>query len=92
MQQEAAEALALEALGWIASQEDLMGVFLGATGSDVATVRAQAQDPQFLVSVLDFLLMDDAWVIGFCDAQGRAYDAPMRALAALPGGAQMHWT
>lgn len=92
MKQEAAEALALDALGWIASQEDLMGVFLGATGTDIATVRAQVQDPQFLVSVLDFLTMDDAWVVGFCDAQGLAYDTPMRARAALPGGAEVHWT
>lgn len=92
MKQEAAEAIALQALGWIASQEDLMGVFMGSTGIDLATVRDQADDPQFLVSVLEFLTMDDAWVIGFCDAQGLGYDSPMRARAALPGGAQVHWT
>jgi hypothetical protein len=92
MQQDAAEAIALQALAWIAAQDDLMEVFLGSTGTDIATVRAQAQDPQFLVSVLDFLTMDDAWVIGFCDAQGLGYDTPMRARGALPGGATMHWT
>jgi hypothetical protein len=36
--------------------------------------------------VLDFLLMDDAWVVAFCDAAGLPYEAPMRARAALPGG------
>jgi hypothetical protein len=36
--------------------------------------------------------MDDAWVTAFCDLQGLGYDVPMRARAALPGGAEMHWT
>ena len=92
MEQETAEALALQALAWIAAQEDLMGVFLGSTGTDIETVREQAQTPEFLVSVLDFLTIDDAWVVGFCDAQGVGYDVPLRARAALPGGADVHWT
>lgn len=92
MKQETAEAIALQALGWIAGQEDLMGAFLGATGADLDTVRARAEEPEFLVSVLEFLTMDDEWVVGFCDAAGIAYDTPMRARAALPGGAEMHWT
>ncbi|MEM1077352.1 MAG: DUF3572 domain-containing protein [Pseudomonadota bacterium] len=92
MKQETAEAIALQALGWIAGQDDLMGIFLGATGADLTTVRARADEPEFLVSVLEFLTMDDEWVVGFCDAAGIGYDTPMRARAALPGGAEMHWT
>jgi len=42
--------------------------------------------------VLDFLLMDDAWVMGFCEAEGLKYDQPMYARAALPGGEQVNWT
>jgi hypothetical protein len=37
-------------------------------------------------------MMDDAWVVAFCDAAGLPYEAPMRARAALPGGGQVHWT
>jgi len=37
-------------------------------------------------------MMDDAWVMGFCDAVGLPYEAPMQARAALPGGEQVHWT
>lgn len=92
MQQEAAERIAVEVLGWLGSNDDLMPVFLGATGSQAEDLRAQAADPSFLISVLDFLLMDDAWVIAFCDAAGHAYEVPMRARQALPGGAQVHWT
>ena len=52
----------------------------------------RATEPEFLGAVLDFLMMDDAWVVGFCDAQGLKYETPMMARAALPGGAQMSWT
>ncbi len=90
--QEAAETLALTALGWLAANDDLLPVFMGATGVNEADLRAQAADPVFLGAVLDFLMMDDAWVIRFCDETGNAYTAPGQARAALPGGAQMHWT
>ena len=55
-------------------------------------LRARAGEPEFLASVLDFLMLDDAWVMRFCDGAGLAYEAPMQARAALPGGAPMHWT
>ncbi|MFN3145553.1 MAG: DUF3572 domain-containing protein [Paracoccaceae bacterium] len=92
MKQENAETIALHALGWLVAHEDLLPVFLGATGAGLDDVRARASDPDFLGAVLDFLAMDDAWVVAFCDAHGLAYDDPMRARHALPGGAQMHWT
>jgi hypothetical protein len=92
MKQDAAETLAAEALAWIAGQEDLLGVFLGATGASVGDLRQQAGAPEFLASVLDFLLMDDAWVMGFCHATGRAFTEPAAARAALPGGQAVHWT
>ena len=90
--QDAAETLALKALAWLVGNEDLFPVFMGATGADRDAVREQAGDPAFLASVLDFLLMDDAWIIAFCDNQAIAYEDPMQARAALPGGAQVHWT
>lgn len=92
MSQESAETLGLQALAWLAGNEDLWPVFLGATGASAEDARTRAGDAEFLGSVMDFLLMDDAWITGFCDAQGLAYDMPMRARAALPGGGQVHWT
>ena len=89
---EAAETLALQALGWLAANEDLLPVFLGATGVDEASLRAQAAQPEFLAAVLDFLMMDDAWVMAFCDEHALPYERPMMARAALPGGMQMNWT
>lgn len=92
MQQDRAETVAVQALGWLAGNDDLLPVFLNATGASADDLRAQAAEPEFLGSVLDFLMMDDAWVIAFCDAAGLPYNVPMQARQLLPGGAQVHWT
>lgn len=90
--QDSAEMLALQALTWLAGNEDLWPTFLGATGASVSDLSSRAAEPEFLGSVLDFLVMDDAWVIAFCDAHGLPYQAPMQARAHLPGGEAVHWT
>lgn len=90
--QEAAETLALQALAWLAGNDDLFPVFLGATGASASDIAADAGKPAFLGSVLDFVLTDDAWVTAFCDAASLSYDAPMLARMALPGGEQINWT
>lgn len=92
MTPDSAETFALNALAWLAANEELLPVFLGATGASEADLRARAGEPEFLGSVLDFLMMDDAWIIAFCDAGGVAYEMPMQARMALPGGADRHWT
>lgn len=92
MSQDSAEVIGLKALAWLAAQEDLLPVFLGATGASEADVKRQAAEPAFLGAVLDFIMMDDAWVVGFCDANALDYLDPMTARAALPGGDQVHWT
>ena len=92
MQPEAAQVLALQALGWIASDDEVFPVFLSATGANLGDLRARASDPDFLAAVLDFLLQDDRWVGAFCDAGGHPYTAPQAARAALPGGAEINWT
>lgn len=92
MSQESAEVVALQALAWLAGKEDLLPVFLGATGASETDVRAGAADPTFLGAVLDFILMDDAWIKEMCDANALSYEMPMTARAALPGGEAVHWT
>jgi len=90
--QESAQTVALQCLAWLAGNDELLPVFMGATGVSEADMREGAQNPDFLGSVLDFVLMDDAWVVSFCEAQGIAADIPMRARMALPGGEQVNWT
>jgi hypothetical protein len=92
MSQESAEVVGLKALGWMAGNEELLPVFLGATGASEVDMRAGAGDADFLGALLDFIMMDDIWVRAFCDAEGLAYDRPMMARMALPGGGQINWT
>lgn len=89
---QSAETLALNALGWLAGQDDLLMVFLGSTGATQSDLAERAGDPVFLGAVLDFLMMDDAWVVAFCDAQSLPYESVMMARVALPGGEQVNWT
>lgn len=92
LSQESAEILAIEALSWLVGNDDLLPVFLNATGASESDLRQRAKEPEFLVSVLDFLLMDEAWIAAFCECSGYALDLPIRARASLPGGAQVDWT
>ncbi|MES2816522.1 MAG: DUF3572 domain-containing protein [Pseudomonadota bacterium] len=92
MQPEVAQTLAIQALGWIAAEDEIFPVFLTATGAGIAELRSRAADPEFLAAVLDFLLQHDRWVVAFCDAEGHPYTAPQAARAALPGGAVTNWT
>lgn len=87
-----AEIIALRALAWLLGNDDLRGVFMGATGVGEDDLRTRAQDAEFLASVLDFLMMEDTWIAGFCDAEGLACQEVPAARMALPGGEQLHWT
>lgn len=87
-----AEALAIKAIVWLAQNDELLPVFMGSTGADHATFREGLAQPEFQASVLDFLMMNDAWVIAFCDQEGIACDQVMQARAGLPGAEQVHWT
>lgn len=92
MSRDAAETLGLRAITWLVGQEALLPVFLGATGAGPDDLRAGVSEGAMQGAVLDFLMLDDAWLMQFCDAEGYAYEQVAAARAALPGGEQVHWT
>ncbi len=92
MKREAAETVAVQALGFLAGREEALGAFLNAAGAEAGELRARAQEPEFLGFVMDFMLQDEALLMAFCEEAGLPYEAPMRARAALPGGDLPHWT
>ncbi len=92
MTPEQAELIALKGLAWLAANEELCPVFLGASGGTVDDMRNRATDPAFQAAVLDFITMDDDWVVTFCDSIDLGYDQPLRARYALPGAEAVHWT
>lgn len=92
MTQKQAEIRALSVLSWLVSNEELLPVFLGATGASESDLRERAGESDFMASVLDFLMLDDAWVIQYCDTEQIPYTTPMQARQSLPGGADVNWT
>jgi hypothetical protein len=65
---EVAEIVAIQALSFIAGDPTRLGLFLAESGIGPETLRNAAADPRFLVSVLDFVMRDDATVKAFADA------------------------
>lgn len=92
MDEDGARDLARDVVIWLAGDDELLPVFMNATGNDPGSVRKGLERDDFLAAVLDFLLMDDDWVMAFCDSHGRNYADPAAARRALPGGQEVHWT
>jgi uncharacterized protein DUF3572 len=65
---EVAEIVAIQALSFVAGKPERLGLFLAETGIGPETLRSAASDPQFLASVLDFILRDDETVKAFASA------------------------
>ncbi len=92
MDYERAQIIGLQALGWLAGNDELCPIFLGASGGTAEDLRVRAAEPDFQAAVLEFLTMDDSWVVAFCDNAGLAYDVPLRARYVLQGADNTHWT
>lgn len=65
---EVAEIVAIQALSFVAGDPERLGLFLAETGVGPETLRNAASDPNFLLSVLDFVLRDDDTVKAFAKA------------------------
>jgi hypothetical protein len=69
---ESAEALAIEALGFLAADENRLAQFVAATGYDLAAIRSQASLPEFQAGLLEFLMSDESLLLVFAGHQGIA--------------------
>lgn len=85
-QREQAEALAIQALGFIASDPELLPRFLAITGIEAASIRRAATEPGFLAGVLQFIAAHEPTLLGFADAAGIKPTEVSEALRALPLG------
>ena len=64
------QTLALEALGWLLSDEDRAGRFLALTGLTPDALRAGLGNPGTLVAVIDFLCAHEPDLVAAADALG----------------------
>lgn len=58
-------SLAIDALAFIASHDDLERRFLDLTGAEASQIREGAGRPEFLVGVLEFILENEPDVLDF---------------------------
>jgi hypothetical protein len=68
--QEAASALAIAALTFLAGDAERLGRFLALTGIAPASLRAAAREPGFLLGVLDHVAADEALLVEFAKESG----------------------
>lgn len=92
MDQDTAQIWALRAFEWLLGNDEIRSVFMGATGMDPDGLRAGAGEPHTWTAVMEFISMDDAWVLSFCEQSGLPPENFLQIQAALPGGEREHWT
>ena len=80
---EAAELLAIAALGFIAEEPERFNRFLGITGIEPAQIRTAAREPGFLAGVLEHMLGDESLLIAFATSAGIDPAEVARARSAL---------
>ncbi|MEM1045595.1 MAG: DUF3572 domain-containing protein [Pseudomonadota bacterium] len=66
---EEAEKLSIQALGFLANEENRLQKYISLTGLDPATLRDAATDPRFLASVLEYVMQDEALLLEFAEMQ-----------------------
>ncbi|HEY4134134.1 MAG TPA: DUF3572 domain-containing protein [Alphaproteobacteria bacterium] len=80
-----AEAFAILAVGYLASQEDALPRFSALSGLGIEDIKARLTDGEFLGAVLDFVLGDDELIVGVSEAAGVGPETVMMARRLLPG-------
>lgn len=85
-EREAAEALAVEALGFIAADPELLPRFLAITGIEARDIRRAAASRGFLAGVLQFIAAHEPTLLRFSEQTGNAPASVTLALKALPFG------
>ena len=92
MTPEAAQVIAIQALGWLVGNDELLPVFMGSTGTSAEDLKARVEDTSLLVSVMDFILMEDQRVLDFCEVAGFDPHKLQYVRYTLPGGEMVYWT
>lgn len=92
VEREAAEKVAIAALGFVASDPELLSRFLAITGIEAGSIRQAAAEPGFLAGVLQFIMAHEPTLMRFSQETGMPPDAAGKALSALPLGNDRHET
>lgn len=77
------EELAILAVNYIAIDEERLGRFLAHSGLDPAEIRAAADQPGFMLGVLDYVAGDERLVVDLAEHVGIRPEAVERARQAM---------
>ncbi|MFD2237692.1 DUF3572 domain-containing protein [Aureimonas populi] len=83
--QQDAESVAIEALGFLAGDAALLSRFLALSGLEANDLRAAASDPAFFAGLLDFFLAHEGTLNAFAAASAIAPERVAAARRALGG-------
>ena len=86
MTREAAEAIAAQALLFLAEDSGRLGRFLMETGLDPGDFRDRVSDPTTLAAVMTYLMTDESALLAFAANAGLEPEDVTRAEKALGGG------
>src|SRR5665213_2553571 len=84
-QRAAAQALAVEALAFLAADPERIGRFLALTGIGPDALRTAAREPDFLNGVLEYVTGDEQLLLAFAEHVQIKPGAVERARATLGG-------
>jgi Protein of unknown function (DUF3572) len=87
---ENAERIAIEALGFVAADPELLPRFLAITGIEAQAIRQAAREPGFLAGVLQFILAHEPTLLRFAHKSGLAPADVAKAIRNLPLGNDQH--
>jgi len=85
MTHDRAEAIAIQALAFLAADADQLGQFMVSTGLTPDDLKARASDPDLQVAILDHVLANDAQLLMFATQQDVPAEDIWPARVALGG-------
>ncbi len=86
---EAAEELAISALGYLAGNPEALGRFLSLTGIGPSEIRMAARETGFLAGVLEFFLADESLLLAFVEERQLRPTMVAAARYALAGESEL---
>lgn len=82
----AAEAIAVSALAFLAADDERLGQFAALAGIDLAGIREVAGQPGFLTAVMDHVMSDEPLLLAFAASEGIRPEEVVRAARTLGAG------
>ena len=88
---ETAEIIALKAVGFVISNDDLRDRFMALSGVDEEMIKTAVHDRTFLISVLEFFVNFEPDLIAFATKEDIPPESITKAWRTLGGGTGQDW-